>query len=106
MVPSLIQRNDDPPDEPDPACEVCCFEAGSCICPPCEYCGERGVLACYETKPGFRLSITKAQAIARIRYRAHLYREAAEREGQYAEWLDSTPGGEISPHIEDYPTTI
>lgn len=103
---ALVSRNDDPPDEPDPICEVCCQEAGACICPPCPHCGEQGNLYCYSNeKTDFRIPINRAQALARIRARSRAYAEAATREAQYADWLETTEG-EISPHIEDYPTSI
>jgi hypothetical protein len=37
---------DGPPDG-DTRCEVCCFEAGSCICPVCPVCGVQGDLMCF-----------------------------------------------------------
>jgi len=105
MTPSLVQRNDDPPDEPEQPCDVCCMEAGSCICLICPSCNETGNLACYTAGEGFALKLTRAQALGRIRARSRAYAEAATREAQYADWLETTEG-EIPPHIEDYPTTI
>jgi hypothetical protein len=35
-------------DPPDPICEMCGRECGSCICESCPECGEAGSPKCYE----------------------------------------------------------
>ena len=107
MTLSLIGQNDDPPDPPEAdICEVCQLAEGGCVCPRCPFCGETGRLACYSAGDGFSLPLTRPQAVARIRARARAYNEACIRDVQYADWLESSPDAEVSPHLDDYPTTI
>lgn len=52
-------------DPPDDYCEMCGYEAGSCICEQCPVCGEAGSRECYRSHG---LQETDEQVQGRIRH--------------------------------------
>lgn len=101
----IAARSMDPPDEPDQPCPVCTFPASDCFCHECPVCGQVGAPECYTnaTQFGHGLRLTKPQAIARVRTKAALLRDAADRELDYADYIETQPDPQPPALISDYP---
>lgn len=55
------------PYDEDQQCEICGWEAGSCICPECPECGEQGNPTCYKEHG---LVVSEEQIASRLKAEA------------------------------------